>query len=497
MAQLGTVEDAGKVKHSYDEAVELAGHGCYNRLVLVACSVISNAVALDMFGFGVVLAAASCDLQLGIREIGVLGSMPFAGVLFAFPWGYFADTRGRRRALLVSCTGGFILAALGSLSPSWQVLLVFKLFGCWFSTASYSLTMAYIGECTGNKHRCEYLFVMNSINLFSEAVTFIIAYFILPLTFNIPIPWLSITYRPWRLLTLLMAIPLGIGAIMMWFLYESPKFLANSGKNDQALEVLRNIFEINGGDRQNFQVKALESSQSETENKSNIWKSIQKQTAPIFKPPFLWRTLQLFYLIIICCSTNTVFEIWFSTIVNSFFTSTASGANEDFCDRVVANITTAPGENGTVNCDDTISKYTIYSGIVYGFFITIVNLIVAKLTTWRRLVLITIILLSAICSALVVIISEPISSMVLYTLLQGTAIGVGVVASYFVDLYPTSYRGMVTSLGMMTAHLVSVGGINVMGTAITTDCSLTFYCWSAFLFSGVAAALFLPPDKTK
>ncbi|XP_073953057.1 synaptic vesicle glycoprotein 2C-like [Choristoneura fumiferana] len=172
MAQSETVEDLDKFKHNGDEAVELAGHGCYNRLVLVACSVISNAVALDMFGFGVVLAAASCDLQLGIREIGVLGSMPFAGVLFAFPWGYFADTRGRRRALLVSCTGGFILAALGSLSPSWQVLLVLKLIGCWFSTASYSLTMAYLGECTGNKHRSEYLFVMNSMNLFSEAVTF-------------------------------------------------------------------------------------------------------------------------------------------------------------------------------------------------------------------------------------------------------------------------------------------------------------------------------------
>lgn len=58
----------------------LPGHGCYNRLVLVACSLISNAVALDMFGFGVILAAASCDLRLGITQIGMLASMPFAGL---------------------------------------------------------------------------------------------------------------------------------------------------------------------------------------------------------------------------------------------------------------------------------------------------------------------------------------------------------------------------------------------------------------------------------
>lgn len=92
----------------------------------------------------------------------------------------------------------------------------------------------------------------------------VIAYFILPLTFNIPITWLSINYRPWRLLTLLMALPLGIGAVMMWFLYESPKFLANSGKNDQALKVLRKIFEINGGDSQHYQVRELLIKQSIT-----------------------------------------------------------------------------------------------------------------------------------------------------------------------------------------------------------------------------------------
>lgn len=61
-----------------------------------------------------------------------------------------------------------------------------------------------------------------------------------------------------------MALPLGIGAVMMWFLYESPKFLANSGKNDQALKVLRKIFEINGGDSQHYQVRELLFKQSIT-----------------------------------------------------------------------------------------------------------------------------------------------------------------------------------------------------------------------------------------
>lgn len=36
---------------------------------------------MDMFGFSVVVAAATCDLQLGIVETGILASAPFAGSL--------------------------------------------------------------------------------------------------------------------------------------------------------------------------------------------------------------------------------------------------------------------------------------------------------------------------------------------------------------------------------------------------------------------------------
>ncbi|XP_063547967.1 uncharacterized protein LOC134755360 [Cydia strobilella] len=484
------------VEYTYDEAVELTGHGRYNHLVLVACSVISNAVALDMFAFGLILATASCDLQLGIWHIGLLGSIPFAGLLFAFPWGYYADISGRRRALLLSCSVGFIMAAVGSLSPNWQTLLVMKLVGCSFSTASFSLTMTYLGECTGNKHRSQYMFIMNSINLFSEAVTFMLALAILPLTFNIPIPWLGVTYRPWRLLTLILAIPLGVGAAMMWFLHESPKFLANRGYNDTALEVLRKIFEANGGRKDEYQVKSI-SKTMETQKKEPFWQLIVQQTVPIFKPPLLWRTIQLFYLMMLCCAINNIFVMWYPTIVNSFFTSLSYGVVEEksFCDRFVSNLTADPSETGDWSCNDIITPSTIYTGIMTGFFYTGLNLSVSKLAKWRRSVLLTIYLIPGICMVLTNVVKEPIVSLIMFALVQGTAIGIGVVASYFVDLYPTSYRALVTSLALMTARLGSLSGINIIGHAMTTNCEMTFYCCAALVFSGVAVTLLLPSDK--
>ncbi|KPJ14145.1 Synaptic vesicle glycoprotein 2B [Papilio machaon] len=115
--------------YNYDDAVELTGHGRYNYLVLFTCCIIHHAVALDMFGFSMVLAAATCDLQIGIKETGILASAPFAGVFFAFPFGYYADTGGRKRALLLSTIVGFTFAALSSFSINWEMMLAFKIIG--------------------------------------------------------------------------------------------------------------------------------------------------------------------------------------------------------------------------------------------------------------------------------------------------------------------------------------------------------------------------------
>lgn len=74
----------------------------------------------------------------------------------------------------------------------------------------------------------------------------VIAYGILNQKFSYDLGLL--TFIPWRLLTIVLALPLGISAISLFFLYESPKFLLNSNKEGQALEVIKRIREINRQD---------------------------------------------------------------------------------------------------------------------------------------------------------------------------------------------------------------------------------------------------------
>ncbi|XP_013137795.1 PREDICTED: synaptic vesicle glycoprotein 2B-like [Papilio polytes] len=494
----GSEESANESKdHNCDEVAELTGHGRYHQFLLVTCCIISNGVALDMFGFSLVVTAASCDLQLDITQIGILASAPFAGVLFAFPWGYYADTCGRRCALLLSTSVGFTFSALSSFATNWQMMVAFKIIGCSFSSSSLTLVMTYLGENIGRAHRSRYLFIMNSMNLASEIVSFGLALFILPLTFSWPVPWLSITLRAWRLFTLVIAVPLGVGAVLLCYLYESPTFLANKGETEEAIRVLRKIFVFNGGNEIEFTIGHLKQPEAVKSKEKSIWESLNKQTVPLYRPPLLWRTLQLFYLLIICCTTNNVFLMWFPTMVNLFFNS-VSGTSADigFCEAVVQNITIDNNAENYV-CDDSISLMTIYSGLALGFFFTIINLLASQLASSRRLVLICCYLVAALSCIFVGLLTEPVATMIFFILIQITAIGIGSVSSYFVDLYPTSNRGLVTCLAMMVARMTSFTGVNLLGAVVVSNCNLLFYSWAVFVLSGVVVALCLPSDRNK
>lgn len=86
----------------------------------------------------------------------------------------------------------------------------------------------------------------------------VFAYPILPLEFAYPIPFLGITYRPWRLLALVMAVPCAVTAALLQVFFESPKFLASRGKYEEALNVLKNIYKWNtGDDAESFPVSFL------------------------------------------------------------------------------------------------------------------------------------------------------------------------------------------------------------------------------------------------
>ncbi|CAD0198617.1 unnamed protein product [Chrysodeixis includens] len=227
-------------------------------------------------------------------------------------------------------------------------------------------------------------------------------YFILQLDFSYDLYFISIT--PWRVLTLVLAAPLGISAFLLHFCYESPKFLVNAGKEQQALKYLRKIWIRNGNYKNDF----------------------------------------------------------------------------------------------PITCFSSIQTRTLLSGITHGLLFAGITLAVSKLASMKKTMMIMFLLIPMLSSLGAIFNQNDVASLMFYVGMMMTNLCMGVLFAYYVELYPTSYRGMAACLGVMVARISGVGGVNFLGSYLMTDCTMTFYAFSAYLLGGiVVAAYFLPPDKPK
>ncbi|KAG6448213.1 synaptic vesicle glycoprotein 2C [Manduca sexta] len=486
----------------FEEALNRTGNGLYNYLLAITCALILLAIGTDLFGFSLVVAAA-CDLNLTVKQTGILTSLPFVGILLvSYVWGYVSDTKGRRFALVMPLTMSFILACIGSLSPHWLFLGLAKFLSVIFSCAANSATYTLVGESCIQRVRSKYMLLMTCLLLLSPAMGAILAYPTLKLDLAIDVPLLGIVYRPWRILVVVLALPSGLGAIAIYFFYESPKFLFNCGRKEEALEVLKKIHAINHrGTKEELKVDSLVLEDATTKKQMSVLRAIVEQSAPLFRFPHLRRSLQLYYIVGVVYITNNSFLMWLPQILNlvriSMESSTAGEGN--ICSLMTLKPHVQASANSTSEthvCRGHVEDNVIYTLIISQFIFSFLNFVISCLPNRRKVVLLTILSASSFSGVMLNLTPETISSVIFFVIFTSTCLGMGILASFFVDLYPTSYRGMATCLSIMVGRSCAFVGINLVGNLIFNYCQGTFYLWSLLVFSSVVAAWFLPPDKS-
>ncbi|XP_050678037.1 synaptic vesicle glycoprotein 2C-like isoform X2 [Leptidea sinapis] len=472
-----------------DAALERTGNGLYNILLVATCGLILLGIGVDMFGFSLVVAAA-CDLNLNVTQKGILTSLPLIGILLvSYPWGYISDTKGRRYSLIISVLVGSLLSSLSSLASNWIVLGLIKFLSVCFSCAAHSASYTLLGESCVQRVRSKYMLIITCLIILSPAVAAVLTYPTLLLNFKIDIPFLSLTFTPWRLLIIVLALPAGLGGIAICFFCESPKFLANYGREDEALEVLNTIHRINHrGSKEPLQIPSLVLEGSGDGKHKTLWQSLHEQTAPLFRPPMLWRTLQLYFIVFVVYITNNSFLIWLPYVLNLVRLSLSTSDEYDsFCHLIslkddITNGTTSNNATDTL-CVGKVEDNVIITLIISQLIFSFLTIVISYLMKWRRIVLLTILLISALSGLLINLMPEPISSVVVFMMFTCTNLGMGILASYFVDLYPTSYRGMVTCLSIMVGRTSTFIGINTVGNLLFSHCENTFYMWSLLVFN--------------
>ncbi|XP_026330200.1 uncharacterized protein LOC113237770 isoform X2 [Hyposmocoma kahamanoa] len=408
---------------------------------------------------------------------------------------------------------GFILSCVSSLSPNWYLLGVLKFLSVCFSCAANSATYTLVGESCVQRVRSKYMLLMTCLLLLSPAIAGALAYPTLKLDFAAQLPWLGIVFRPWRLLIIVFALPSGVGAVAISFFYESPKFLANWERKDEALDVLKSMYTINRKTSANeYKVKSIILEDESVKKKMSVYRALYEQSAPLFRPPYLWRTLQLFYIIFVVYITNNSFLTWLPHILNLVRLSMENnGSGNNICslisseqqtEHAFVDVVNGTNSNATVVVDTEICLYTIEENVMVTLIasqsiFSFLNFVISYLPNYRKAVLVSILSLSSLSGVCLNLTPEPISSVFFFVVFTCTCLGMGILASYFVDLYPTSYRGMVQCLGIMVGRSSAFVGINVVGNVFFENCQVTFYLWSLLVFSSAVAACFLPPDKSK
>lgn len=145
------------------------------------------------------------------------------------------------------------------------------------------------------------------------------------------IPYLNITYKPWRLYVVTCALPGFLSFLIFCFLPESPKFVLSQGKQAETYKILQKMNRINNGKGSKLDQFEIFEEKESIENRQRflesqkgrfpLLSSIWSQTAPIFKKPYLNRTLLICFIQFWILFTSNGFYMLYADILNRMITN--------------------------------------------------------------------------------------------------------------------------------------------------------------------------------
>ncbi|XP_045449386.1 synaptic vesicle 2-related protein-like [Melitaea cinxia] len=479
--------------YTCDEAIDLTGgKGWYVYTLAIVLAFAIMGMTLDMIGLSVVVTSA-CDLELTQAQQSIVMSMPFLGsVISAYPWGYIADTQGRLKALKIALWTSFILATLSAFSPNWIVFAILRLGSSSFSSGIHSLSLTLLGESCPSRLKGPALIAVLSLMFYTFGVYNASGYFILGLDFVYDLGF--IVFSPWRLIALVLSIPLGVSTIFIMFYYESPKFLLNAGDEINAIKILRKISKRNGLKENEYPVqRVVFNEMTQLRKDVPLLQSLKEQFVPLFKPPYLYRSLQLFFITAVLYSNNNGYFAWMPFVTDKLSSLEANDTSSNFCEM----ITSYQERNTTSICITSVSEFTVQISFIQSTACILLSLVAMWLSSWKKEVHLAVLLTSVVCGVCLPFTKGWLLTVVLFYGFLINCVSMPITFSYYVDVFPTSYRGMATCLGVMVARISALIGTNIVGAYLVSHCTGSLYSWSAFIMCGLLASVFLPANKPK
>lgn len=227
-----------------EDSINAAGFGKFNYKVTILCSLIYINAAFSILSTGFIIPAAACDFKMTTIDKGRIITAPILGSCFGpFVWGFLADVKGRKFSLIIALFLQGNCELLMSIVPNYWGFLVLKFFSGFGVIGQLSLLFTYVGEFQPTNYRKKILSLMDLALIVGMVLVPLLGWSIIPLTFHYRNSFFL--FRSWNLFIFLCSIPAEIIGLWLIFFPETPKYLAETGRNIELFNVLVKVYTEN------------------------------------------------------------------------------------------------------------------------------------------------------------------------------------------------------------------------------------------------------------
>ncbi|XP_066999217.2 synaptic vesicle glycoprotein 2A [Anabrus simplex] len=332
----------------YEEAITLAGHGKFHWWLILsnALALLVLSVECDLMPY--VLPGIDCDFNITSTEKGIHNAIVYIGMICGCHfWSFIADTTGRRRVIMVALFLDLCSTLISAFMPTFVSFITLRFFSG-FCISGLSVSNAYLGEFHSEKTKTKALLWMCIALPVASALMPGLAMIVIPQPWSVPLPWMNFT--SWRFLTLICIIPPLLTLALFWYLPESPKLLLALDKDEEALEVLRNIYAMNTGCRpEEYPVKSVLLESQEVNEMDDMRDKRKARSAGDVAMHMVYCTKQLFVPPYLICTVLTCviqfgvmftyagFYTWLPDLLNRMaeFYNTFPNKTATFCGAIM------------------------------------------------------------------------------------------------------------------------------------------------------------------
>ncbi|KAL4641904.1 synaptic vesicle glycoprotein 2B-like [Arapaima gigas] len=276
-------DEEQSLAEEYEAIIEDCGHGRFQWTLFIVTGLALMADGVECFVIGFVLPSAEKDMCLSNANKSMLGLTGFLGMMLgAFVWGGLADKLGRKKCLIKALTINCVFAFLSSFAQGYGFFLFFRLFSGIGIGGSVPIVYSYFSEFLSMDKRGEHLSWLCMFWMMGGIYASFTAWGIIP-----HYGWgfsmgAKLQFHSWRLFVLVCTLPAIFSLIGLAFMPESPRFLLENAKHDEAWMILKQVHDTNwrakGEPERMFTV-----SQIKTPKQDNEFIEIQSSTGTAFQ----------------------------------------------------------------------------------------------------------------------------------------------------------------------------------------------------------------------